>query len=186
MGLANRWDFNARVWLHFMSSSCTCALFLFVFRLSPIGALVHYLKNGNTWFVTSALGSGKYLLLAVERSIQTGVSGWRWYYRLLVCAKSSASSILGFEGCYLQQIPEFLSTHDLYFGFIQHFFCPLRAPAAETASSYHMAVSAEPGVWNGNTAKCLWLVFRTAFQLPVSLRKQKQCEKQEIQIKERL
>lgn len=62
-------------------------------------------------------------------------------------AESSASSILGsFEGCDLQQIPEFLLTHDLYFGFIQHFFRPLRAPAAETASSYHTAVSAEPGV----------------------------------------
>lgn len=47
---------------------------------------------------------------------------------------------------YLQEIPEVLLTHDLYFGFIQHFLPFLRAPAAETASSCHMAVSAESGV----------------------------------------
>lgn len=33
MGLANRWDFSACVWVHFMPSSYTCALFLFFFFL---------------------------------------------------------------------------------------------------------------------------------------------------------
>jgi len=47
---------------------------------------------------------------------------------------------------YLQQTPEFLLTHDLYFGFIQRFLAFLRAPAAETASSCHAAVLAESDV----------------------------------------
>lgn len=48
---------------------------------------------------------------------------------------------------YLRQIPEFLLTHDLYFGFIQHLFLSfLWASTAETASSCHTAFSAESGV----------------------------------------
>lgn len=58
----------------FHASSCILS-FWFFFFLSPIGPLVHYLKNGNTWFETSALDSGE-VFATSSRENHINWSGW--------------------------------------------------------------------------------------------------------------